>query len=508
MSIIQCIGGLLAILIFLYIYYWRRNRYGSLPINLPIIGMLPSLLRHLFKFHDYLTLILKRNGGTFRFEGAWFTNTSFIVTSDPLNVDHIAGKNFGNYGRGSNFKEIFDFFGDGILNSNSNVWKQQRTMFHSFLKRKTFKNFFQQTMKKKLENYLLPFLDDVSEIGAQLDLEDALSRFTFDSICTIAFGFDPNCLPNKFNELTEIAYQKALTVIDEVIMYRHFIPSFLWKLQKWLHVGQEKKLREAEENLDRFLYESITFSKQEQRKYNGSEEMDECYFVREKARTKEGYGKEEMSGKFLRDDTLSLFLAGSGPASSGLSWFFWLVSTHPIVEAKIIQEIKDNCPTQEENQIPSRDEYLDKLVYLHGAICEALRLYPPVPFEHICAIKSDILPSGERVSPNTRLLYSLYAMGRMEQIWGEDCMEFKPERWVSETGHIIHVPSYKFIAFNTGPRSCLGKDLSFIQMKMVAAALLQNFHIKIVEGHPVTPKISFVLHMKYGLKVKVTKRCI
>ncbi|KEH40811.1 alkane hydroxylase MAH1 [Medicago truncatula] len=504
MSIIQCIGGFVAILIFLYIYYWRRNRDEFAPINWPIIGMLPGILHHLSNFHDHTTLFLKHHGGTFRFEGAWFTNTSFIGTSDPMNVDHIASKNFGNYGRGSNFKEIFDFFGDGILNSSSHIWKQQRTMFHSFLKRKTFKNFFQQTMKKKVENCLLPFLNDVSEIGAQVDLEDALSRFTFDSICTIAFGFDPNCLPNKFNELREIAYQKSLPVIDEVIIYRHFKPRCLWKLQKWLDVGQERKLKEAEKNLDSFLYERITFSKQEQSKCSSSEEMDD--FV--KALMKEGAGNGGMDEKYLRDNVLTLFLAGNGTISSGLSWFFWLVSTHPIVEAKIIQEIKDNWPTQEENQTPLRDVDLDKLVYLHGALCEAMRLYPPVPFEHICAINSDILPSGERVSPNTRLLYSLYAMGRMEQIWGEDCMEFKPERWVSERGHIIHVPSYKFIAFNTGPRSCMGKDISFIQMKMVAAALLPKFHIKVVAGHPITPKLSFVLHMKHGLKVKVTKRCI
>ncbi|RHN78241.1 putative cytochrome P450 [Medicago truncatula] len=271
MCTIQCVGGLAAILIFLYIHYWRRNRDEFVPINWPIFGMLLALMCNLSNFHDRATLILKHHGGTFRFGGAWFTNTSFIGTSDPMNVEHIASKNFGNYGRGSNFKEIFDFFGDGILNSNSHVWKQQRTMFHSFLKRKTFKNFFQQTMKKKLENYLLPFLNDVSEIGAQVDLEDALSRFTFDSICTIAFGFDPNCLLNKFNELTEIDYQKSLAVIDEVILYRHFIPSYLWKLQKWLHVRQEKKLREAEENLDRFLYEGITFSKQEQSKCSSSE---------------------------------------------------------------------------------------------------------------------------------------------------------------------------------------------------------------------------------------------
>ncbi|RHN78248.1 putative cytochrome P450 [Medicago truncatula] len=419
--------------------------------------MLPALLRHLSNFHDHTTLVLKHHGGTFRFEGAWFTNTGFIGTSDPMNVNHIASKNFSNYGRGSNFQDIFYFFQGSILNSHPDVWKQQRAMFNSYLKRKTFMNFFQQTMKKKLEKCLLPFLNDVSEIGAHVDLEDVFSRFTFDSICTIAFGFDPNCLPNKFNELRDIAYQKSLPVMDEVIIYRHFIPSYLWKLQKWLNVGHERKLREAEENLDRFLYESITFSKQEQCKCSSSEEMDDFL----KALTKEGSGKGEMDEKYLRDNVITLFLAGNGPVSSALSWFFWLVSTHPIVEAKIIQEIKDNCPTQEENQIPSRDEYLDKLVYLHGAICETLRLYPPVPFEHICSIKSDILPSGERISPNTRLLYSLYAMGRMEQIWGEDCMEFKPERWVSERGHIIHVPSYKFIAFN--------QDLEVVWVRILAS---------------------------------------
>jgi len=97
-------------------------------------------------------------------------------------------------------------------------------------------------------------------------------------------------------------------------------------------------------------------------------------------------------------------------------------------------------------------------------------------------------------------------MGRMESIWGGDCLEFKPERWISEQGRIMHVPSYKFIAFNAGPRTCLGKDVSFIQMKMVASSIIWNYRVQVVEGHPALPSISVVLHMKHGLKVRVTKR--
>ncbi|KAI4323414.1 hypothetical protein L6164_023022 [Bauhinia variegata] len=110
------------------------------------------------------------------------------------------------------------------------------------------------------------------------------------------------------------------------------------------------------------------------------------------------------------------------------------------------------------------------------------------------------------MSPKEMILISLYAMGRSEEIWGKDCLEFKPERWISEKGSIAYVPSYKFISFNAGPRTCLGKDLSFIQVKMVVSAILWNYRIHVVEGHPISPSISIVLPMKYGLKVRITKR--
>ncbi|CAJ2673972.1 unnamed protein product [Trifolium pratense] len=488
--------------IFFIIFYniWKHTKNALLP-NWPIIGMLPSILHNQSNIHDYAAWILKHHGGTFQFKGPWFTNiANFILTSDPMNVHHITSKNFTNYGKGSDFHEIFELLGLGIFNLDSDEWKHERTLLHSLLKNKNFEIFLQQIIQNKLENCLLPFLDQASKGVQVLDLQDILERFTFDTACTSLFGFDPNCLPYNFNELSEIAYVKAISVLEDMILFRHYIPKCIWKLQKWLNIGQEKKGKVAQETLHQFLYKCINY-------YKGNEDVDESHSCLLKELMKEGLEKGEKFDRYIRDTAVNLLIAGNGTISSGLSWFFWLVSIHPIVEAKIIQEIRDNCLTQGENLITNFSvEVLDKLVYLHGAISEALRLFPPLAFQHKCAIKSDKLPSGDHVKPNTKLIYSLYAMGRTEQIWGEDCLEFKPERWISDRGQIKHVPSYKFIAFNAGPRSCLGKDISFVEIKMVAISILWKFRIHVVEGHSIAPKVSIALRMKDGLKIKVNKR--
>nr|CAB3502075.1 unnamed protein product [Digitaria exilis] len=98
-------------------------------------------------------------------------------------------------------------------------------------------------------------------------------------------------------------------------------------------------------------------------------------------------------------------------------------------------------------------------------------------------------------------------MGRMPGVWGKDCMEFWPERWLSEGGtKLRYEPSYKFISFNAGPRTCLGKEMAFVQMKIAAAAVLWNFAVELVPGHAVEPKLSIILHMKNGLAVTARRR--
>ncbi|KAG5580914.1 hypothetical protein H5410_051541 [Solanum commersonii] len=115
--------------------------------------------------------------------------------------------------------------------------------------------------------------------------------------------------------------------------------------------------------------------------------------------------------------------------SAALTWFFALLAKNPLVEKKIKEESKQQLHVKEgENLKFFTKKKSRKLIYLHGALCETLRFFPSVSLEHKVPPDHDILPSGYRVSPKTRMILPFYTMGRMETLWGKDCLEFKPHR--------------------------------------------------------------------------------
>ena len=124
-------------------------------------------------------------------------------------------------------------------------------------------------------------------------------------------------------------------------------------------------------------------------------------------------------------------------------------------------------------------------------------------------IDDDVLPDGTFVPRGSTVTYSIYSIGRMKTIWGQDCLEFRPERWLTAEGDRFETPkeSFKFVAFNAGPRTCLGKDLAYLQMKSVASAVLLRYRLSPVPGHRVVQKMSLTLFMKNGLHVYLQPRC-
>ncbi|XP_073057564.1 alkane hydroxylase MAH1-like [Primulina eburnea] len=488
----------------LFLYYKKKK---STPINWPVLGMLPGLLAHRNRIHDFITECLQQNGGTFVFKGPWFGNMDMFYTCDPANIHYILSKNFQNFTKGSGFKKILDILGDGIFMAEFESWEKQRKIAMSLFNQAGYQKFVGATIWRKVDSGLISILNHFSEMGMEVDLQELFQRFSFDCSCILILGHDPASLHVDLPYMRE---EKAFADAEEAVLRRHLRPEWLWQLEKWFQMGKEKKLSEAKKNLDLFISDCISLKSQKFKKMqhvltdDENQDLDSLTsYMRLELAEKDA---PKISEQTWKDTVLNLIFAGKDTISAALTWLFWLLATNPVEETKIRQEISTNLPANDAGKRKFSDtDELKKLVYLHGALCETLRLFPPLGLQHKAPMEADTLPSGHQINPNTKTVLSFYSMGRMESIWGEDCLEFKPGRWITDQGRIKTEPSFKFTAFNGGPRSCIGKEMSFTQLKIAAASIISRFKFEIVENHPKSPSSSVVLLMKHGLKVKVSK---
>ncbi|CAN8283981.1 unnamed protein product [Cochlearia groenlandica] len=510
-SLLEFSFTFLCFITFLFGYFLIRKKiHHSFMTNWPFLGMLPGLLVEIHRVYDYITVVLEASNLTFPFKGPLFGGLDMLITVDPANIHHIMSSNFANYPKGTEFKKLFDVLGDGIFNADSDLWKDLRKSSQSMMSHQDFQKFTLSTIMSKVEKGLVPLLDHVSKNKLVVDLQDVFQRFTFDTTFVLATGCDPCCLSI---DMPDIEFARSLDEAEEAIFFRHVKPEIVWKMQRFFGFGDEFKLKKAHSIFDKVCSKYIASKREEIAKSGIDSSCKDLLTSYMNVDTTKYKLLDPSNERFLRDMILSFMLAGRDTTGSALTWFFWLLSKNPEATAKILQEIEANLSPRTNNDSYNPQE-LTKLVYLHGALFESLRLYPPVPFQHKSPTKPDVLPSGHKVDKSSKIVFTLYSLGRMKSVWGEDASQFKPERWISESGKhsatggkLIHVPSFKFLSFNAGPRTCLGKEVAMTQMKTVAVRIIQNYEIKVVEGHKIEPVPSVILHMKYGLKVIVTKRC-
>ncbi|KAL6626880.1 hypothetical protein ACP70R_030606 [Stipagrostis hirtigluma subsp. patula] len=485
---------------FLFLFF-RLKRRNGLPTNWPVVGALPAVILNAGRMHEWVSEFLSAAGMSYVVKGPSGTPIDIIVTADPANVAHIFTSNFGNYPKGKEFSKIFDVLGDGIFNADGESWSFQRRKAHGLLSETRFRAAVAASTARKLGEGLVPLLDGLAASGAAVDLQDVFMRLTFDLTAMFVFGHDPGCLAADF---PSVPFANAMDDVEEVLFYRHVTPLPWLRLERYLNMGHYKKMKAARKVLDASIAEFITL-RRERAAADTSGDAADADLLASYLSCQDEVGKRGADfDRFLRDTTFNIMVAGRDTTSSALTWFFWLLTKHPDVEAKILAELRANPPASGEGHYTPAE--LKRLVYVHAALSESLRLYPPVPFEHKAATQPDTLPSGAAVGPSRRVIVSFYSMGRMESVWGKDCREFRPERWLTPEGRFRHEPSYKFVAFNVGPRTCIGRDLAFAQMKAVVAAVVPRFRVEVDAGAKVRPKLSIILHMKDGLKVRVHKR--
>lgn len=144
---------------------------------------------------------------------------------------------------------------------------------------------------------------------------------------------------------------------------------------------------------------------------------------------------------------------------------------------------------------------VQEMDYIHAVMSETLRLHPPVPEELKFAAEDCTLPTGVEIKKGMGLIIPAWAKARCPWIWGDDCMEFNPSRFIG-----THYNNFRFFSFNAGPRLCLGKNFAYLEVKQACARLLRMFDFELVPDQEITYVFAFTLQMKNGLKVRVKPR--
>ncbi|KAJ4892573.1 hypothetical protein Rs2_19367 [Raphanus sativus] len=463
------------------------------PKTYPVIGCLISFYTNRNRLLDWYTELLTESAsGTVIINRLAARRT--VVTANPSNVEYILKTNFDNYPKGKPFTEILgDFLGDGIFNVDGKLWlKQRRLATHDFTP-KSLRSEYVDVLRKEVEEELLSFLDAAAQDFQPFDLQELLRRFSFNIVCIVFLGIHRSSL-NPSSPVSE--FDRAFRTAAAVSAGRGSAPlSFVWKLKRLVGFGSEKDLRNAVQKVHSCVNEIIREKKM---------------MITTKSKSDDFLSRLIVAGESdeaVRDMVISLVMAGRDTTSAVTTRLFSLISSHKTTECELVNEIRS---VMDITGGGFDYQSLKKLSLLKACLCEVMRLYPPVPWDSKHALTDDRLPDGTAVRAGDRVTYFPYGMGRMEELWGKDWDEFKPNRWFESYDHntrvLKKVNPFKFPVFQAGPRVCLGEEMAYMQMKYVVSSMLNRFQIEPIGMDKPVFVPMLTAHMAGGMQVRVHRR--
>jgi cytochrome P450 len=204
-----------------------------------------------------------------------------------------------------------------------------------------------------------------------------------------------------------------------------------------------------------------------------------------------------MTAKEVRDQVVTIFMAGHETTAQALSWTFYLLSQHPDVEGKL----HDELATVLAGRTP-RHVDLAELRYTRMVIEESMRLFPPAHIIGRQPIGDDEV-SGQRIPAGSTVLILPWLLHRKPALWGKpDC--FDPERFAPERAALR--PRYAYIPFGAGPRICIGAAFAMAEAMVILATIAQRYRLRVKPGFPVEPQGLITLRPRYGLRMSLDRR--
>jgi cytochrome P450 len=439
--------------------------------GLPLLGVLPALIKRQF---DFLLEARARYGDIYTLD---LGLSKLVVLNQPRHAEYIFRDNIRNYGKsGALWESVRTLVGNGLVVSEGEFWLRQRRMMQPQFHRKRLAA-LTELMVEAIDAELATW-SSAAASGAPLDLPPALSRITMKVIVRTLFG-------------TGLSSQEANEVSTEMA----FVLDYIFKailtssLPKWLPIPGARRYERAIRKIDSILFDVIARTRQA-----GDSADNLIGMLLHMVDDETG---EQMTDQQLRDEAITLFLAGYETTSVALSWAYELLTRHPEVMARLTAEVNAVLG----DRLPAFAD-LPALSYTSMVVQETMRLRPPAWWLPRTAIEADEI-DGFTIEAGTNVAVLMYAIHHHPEHW-ENPDQFDPERFSAERSATRH--KFAWVPFGAGQRQCIGKDFALMEAPLILAMIAQRYEVTAVPGHLPAPRMSGTLKPQGNIFVNLAPR--
>jgi len=414
--------------------------------------------------------LAREYGDVVRYRVAVWT---FYLVNRPEGIQRILQENNRNYVRGATFEPIRNLArGNGLATSEGEFWLRQRRLMQPVFHRQRVAAFGDLMTEATLA--MLERWRPIAADGRPLDTHVEMTRLTMGIVTQALFSA-------KVTDET-IAIGQAITTIMGNIEFRYAVPFYP---SVSVPTPRNRRHLAALRTLDQIVYGILRERRRHPRPADGSGDLLSLLIEARDEETGEG-----MSDKQLRDEVLTLFVAGHESTANALTWVFYLLSRHPEVERRLRAELAEVLG----GRVPTVAD-LSELSYTRMVIEETLRLYPPAWIMIRSAVADDEI-CGYRIPANATVLISPYVIHRLPTFW-EAPAEFDPERFTPERS--ADRPDFAYFPFGGGPHQCIGKGYALQAAQLVLATVAQRFRLRLAPGQAVEPQALLTLRPRGSL---------
>jgi cytochrome P450 len=402
-----------------------------------------------------------------------------VVIFHPDAVQRVLQDNHANYSKETRtYSTLSNLVGNGLICSNGDFWLRQRRMMQPAFHRQQINSLADMICQETLE--LLQHWQATLPEGQPVDIAREMMRLTLAIVTQALFG------SRLLDRDGKIAANIGFLLEDPAFRFEHpFYPPL------WAPTPYNRRFKAARSFLDGVIYRLIDERRGHPERPGGLLNM----LIQATDGGDDGQ-ESRMSDVQLRDEVVTLLLAGHETTAVGLSWTLYLLSQHPEVEQRLRGEITATLG----GRTPTLAD-LPGLAYTRMVIDESLRLYPPAWLTERKALADDVL-CGYPIPAGMTLAITPYVTHRHPQFW-EAPETFDPERFSPPL--IEARPRYAYIPFGGGPRQCIGISFAVLEMQLVLPMLLQHYRYELEPGRPVHTDPEVALRPRGGLWMRLKK---